>query len=61
MSGRPLTTTLPAPDYSYITGLAKALGRSVSSVLAEIVRKHLEDEERRLKTDRRTRSTRSTK
>ena len=52
MRGQPLTTTLPPADHDYIVGLAKALGQSVSSVLAVIVREHIEAEERRLKTPR---------
>jgi hypothetical protein len=48
MRGQPLSTTLPPADHDYIVGLAKALGQSVSSVLAVIVREHIEAEERRL-------------
>jgi hypothetical protein len=43
--GQPLTTTLPKEDHDYIVGLAKALGQSVSSVLARIVREHIQAEE----------------
>jgi len=47
MRGTPMTTTLPPADHAYIEGLAKALGQSVSSVLAEIIRNHIVAEERR--------------
>jgi hypothetical protein len=43
-----MTTTLPPADHAYIEGLARALGQSVSSVLAEIIHKHIEAEEARL-------------
>lgn len=48
MRGQPLTTTLPPEDHNYIVGLANAMGQSVSSVLAEIIRKHIAAEEARL-------------
>ena len=48
MRGAPLTTTLPPEDAKYVMGLAEAMGISVSSVLAEIVRKHIAAEEARL-------------
>lgn len=48
MRGTPITTTLPEADHKYVEGLAKALGQSLSSTLAEIVRSHIEAEEKRL-------------
>jgi predicted DNA-binding protein len=51
MRGTPMTTTLPPADHAYIEGLAKALGRSVSSVLAEIIHKHITAEVERLSNE----------
>lgn len=48
MRGQPLTTTLRPEDHAFIVGLANALGRSVSSILEEIVHSHIVAEEQRL-------------